>query len=163
AGIASARGGQRRYVLRHSVGLRGRTQRAPPRQTPEGESEEAPLRGDQDPAEEPHVALEARRQARGHLPRRLHPRFHAAQSRAPQDDLLPVCRELDIGVIARVPFDEGSLTGTLTRDATWPKGDFRNLYFSKENLAATMDRIDKLTPLMPKGMTLPEMALRFIL
>jgi len=82
---------------------------------------------------------------------------------APEDELFPACRELGIGVIARVPFDEGSLTGTLTRDAKWPKGDFRNLYFSKENLAATMDRLDALTPLVPKGMMLPEMALRFIL
>ena len=36
---------------------------------------------------------------------------------------------LDIGVIARVPFDEGSLTGTLTKDSTWPRGDWRRSYF----------------------------------
>jgi aryl-alcohol dehydrogenase-like predicted oxidoreductase len=41
---------------------------------------------------------------------------------APEDELFPLCRELDIGVIARVPFDEGSLTGTLTKDSTWPEG-----------------------------------------
>jgi len=34
----------------------------------------------------------------------------------------------DVAVIARVPFDEGSLTGTLTLDSTWPKGDWRNTY-----------------------------------
>ena len=82
---------------------------------------------------------------------------------APEDDLFPLCRELNIGVIARVPFDEGSLTGTLTRDAKWPKGDFRNLYFAKENLEATMDRLEVLQRVVPNTLTLPEMALRFIL
>ena len=82
---------------------------------------------------------------------------------APEDELLPVCRELDIGVIARVPFDEGSLTGTLTKDSTWPKGDFRGLYFTKVNLDATVDRVAALRQVVPEGMTLPGMALRFIL
>jgi aryl-alcohol dehydrogenase-like predicted oxidoreductase len=82
---------------------------------------------------------------------------------APEDELFGVCRDLDIGVIARVPFDEGSLTGTLTKQSTWPKGDFRNLYFGKDNLGATVDRVDVIKRLVPRGMTLPEMALRFIL
>jgi aryl-alcohol dehydrogenase-like predicted oxidoreductase len=82
---------------------------------------------------------------------------------APEDELFPLCRELNLGVIARVPFDEGSLTGALTKASTWPKGDFRNLYFTKENLHPTVDRIDDLKKVLPKAMTLPEMALRFIL
>ena len=82
---------------------------------------------------------------------------------SPEDELFPVCRELDIGVIARVPFDEGSLTGALTKDSRWPKGDFRNLYFVPENLHATVDRVDALRPVVPQGMTLAEVALRFIL
>jgi len=82
---------------------------------------------------------------------------------APEDELFPVCRELDIGVIARVPFDEGSLTGTLTKDSRWLKGDFRNTYFVKENLEPTLERVEALRPLVPKGMSLPELALRFIL
>ncbi|MGH7677945.1 MAG: aldo/keto reductase, partial [Gemmatimonadaceae bacterium] len=82
---------------------------------------------------------------------------------APEDELLPVCREMNVGVIARVPFDEGSLTGTLTKESTWPKGDWRNLYFVKENLDATVNRVEELKKLVPLGMTLPEMALRFIL
>ena len=81
----------------------------------------------------------------------------------PEDELFPLCRELDIGIIARVPFDEGSLTGTLTKSSTWPKGDFRNLYFTKENLEPTIDRVEKLKPLVPSGSTLPDLALRFIL
>ena len=45
---------------------------------------------------------------------------------APEDELFPLCEELNVGVIARVPFDEGTLTGTLTKDSRWPAGDWRN-------------------------------------
>ncbi len=82
---------------------------------------------------------------------------------APEDKLFPVCRELNIGVIARVPLDEGSLGGKLTQESRFPAGDFRSRYFGPENLAATLDRVDKLKAILPAGMTLPEMALRFIL
>lgn len=82
---------------------------------------------------------------------------------APEDELFPLCRELNVGTIARVPFDEGSLTGALTKDSTWPRGDFRNLYFSKVNLDPTVDRIAALQQVVPAGMSLPEIALRFIL
>jgi aryl-alcohol dehydrogenase-like predicted oxidoreductase len=81
----------------------------------------------------------------------------------PEDELFPVCRELGVSVIARVPFDEGSLTGTLTRDSRWPEGDWRNLYFTRDQLAATLARVDALKHDVPSGMTLPEIALRFIL
>jgi aryl-alcohol dehydrogenase-like predicted oxidoreductase len=82
---------------------------------------------------------------------------------APQDALFPLCRELNIGVIARVPFDEGTLTGTLTKESRWPDGDWRNTYFVPENLAASVDRAERLRPLVPAGMTMPELALRWIL
>lgn len=82
---------------------------------------------------------------------------------SPEDELFPLCRELHIAVIARVPFDEGSLLGTLTKESRWPEGDWRNGYFVPENLAASVERADALKPLVPAGMTLPEMALRFIL
>jgi aryl-alcohol dehydrogenase-like predicted oxidoreductase len=82
---------------------------------------------------------------------------------SPEDELFPYCAAHDIAVIARVPFDEGSLTGTLTRDSKWTEGDWRNVYFNKEHLAATLARVDRLTPLVPDGMDLPELALRFIL
>jgi aryl-alcohol dehydrogenase-like predicted oxidoreductase len=81
----------------------------------------------------------------------------------PEDELFPVCQEKNIGVIARVPFDEGSLTGTLTAQSTWPEGDFRNLYFNPENLAATLPRVEELRRAVPADMTLPEVALRHIL
>ena len=82
---------------------------------------------------------------------------------APEDELFPYCQAHNIAVIARVPFDEGSLTGTLTPDSTWPDGDWRNLYFNRAHLTATLARVDRLSPLVPEGMDLPELALRFIL
>ncbi len=82
---------------------------------------------------------------------------------SPEDVLFPACHELDVAVIARVPFDEGSLTGTLTRNSTWPEGDWRNIYFTPANLAETLERVERLDMLVPSGMDLPEMALRFIL
>ena len=81
----------------------------------------------------------------------------------PEDELFPACREKDVAVIARVPFDEGSLTGTLTKESEWPEGDWRNTYFVPENLIPSVERADALKPLVPEGTTLPEMALRFIL
>ena len=82
---------------------------------------------------------------------------------APEDELFPVCRELDIAVIARVPFDEGTLTGKLTRDTTWPKGDWRNIYFGPENLKQSVEHAERLSVDVPEGMSMPELALRFIL
>ena len=81
----------------------------------------------------------------------------------PEDELFPACREKDVAVIARVPFDEGSLTGTLTLESTWPKSDWRCTYFVPENLKASVAHADALKPLVPAGITMPEMALRFIL
>lgn len=82
---------------------------------------------------------------------------------APEDELFPVCQERDIAVIVRVPFDEGTLTGTLTRDSTWPEGDWRNTYFVPENLIPAVERAERIKELVPDGMTMPELALRFIL
>ena len=82
---------------------------------------------------------------------------------APEDTLFPYCESRGIGIIARVPFDEGSLTGTLRADSSWPEADWRNTYFSATNLAATLPRVERLGPLVPAGMDLPELALRFIL
>jgi len=82
---------------------------------------------------------------------------------APEDELFPLCQELGVAVIARVPFDEGSLTGTMTVNDTWPKGDWRNLYFTPENLRETLARVDRVKADVPAGMDLPELALRFAL
>ncbi len=82
---------------------------------------------------------------------------------APEDALFPICREKGVGVIARVPFDEGTLTGTLTTETTWPSGDWRNTYFVPENLKQSVARAERLRAEVPQGMTMPELALRWIL
>ena len=88
----------------------------------------------------------------------------------PEDELFPACREMKVAVIARVPFDEGTLTGTLTRDSKWPEGDWRNHYFSPENLIPSVERAEKIKLLLngwnqehTTHLTMPELALRFIL
>lgn len=81
----------------------------------------------------------------------------------PEDELFPACRKKDVAVIARVPFDEGSLTGTLTLESKWPKEDWRNTYFVPENLRLSVEHADALKYLVPTGSTMAEMALRFIL
>jgi aryl-alcohol dehydrogenase-like predicted oxidoreductase len=81
----------------------------------------------------------------------------------PEDELFPACREMNVAVIARVPFDEGTLTGSLTLDSKWPRGDWRNTYFVQENLKNSVERAERLRSLVPPGMSMAEMALRFIL
>ncbi len=82
---------------------------------------------------------------------------------APEDHLFPLCEKMDIAVIARVPFDEGTLTGNITKETTFPDGDWRGTYFVPENLNSSVEHADALKPLVPEGMTMAEMALRFIL
>jgi aryl-alcohol dehydrogenase-like predicted oxidoreductase len=84
---------------------------------------------------------------------------------APEDELLAACERNDVGVIARVPFDEGSLTGRLTAESTFPDGDFRNEYFSGER---SLDKVDArvraiLDDLDISREELPEVALRYVL
>lgn len=81
----------------------------------------------------------------------------------PEDELFPACEEMDVAVIARVPFDEGTLTGNLTKETTFPEGDWRKGYFTSENLIPSVERADALKPFVPENSSMPEMALRFIL
>ncbi len=81
----------------------------------------------------------------------------------PEDELFPACEKFDVAVIARVPFDEGSLTGNLTLSSSWPEGDWRNTYFVPENLKSSVEHANRLKSIVPPGMDMPEMALRFIL
>lgn len=90
----------------------------------------------------------------------------------PEDELFPACEDMKVAVIARVPFDEGTLTGTLTKESRWPEGDWRNTYFVPDNLIPSVERAGKLKELLAqwnrehKGeeeITMPELALRFIL
>jgi aryl-alcohol dehydrogenase-like predicted oxidoreductase len=82
---------------------------------------------------------------------------------APEDKLFPLCDEMGVGVIARVPLDEGGLSGELTKNTKFPKHDWRARYFGPKNLKRTVERADELRELIPEGTTLPEMAMRFIL
>jgi aryl-alcohol dehydrogenase-like predicted oxidoreductase len=82
---------------------------------------------------------------------------------APEDELFPVCEDMNIAVICRVPFDEGTLTGNLRLDSTWPADDWRSTYFVPENLASSVAHAEALRGDVPPEMTMPELALRFIL
>ena len=88
----------------------------------------------------------------------------------PEDELFPACREMNVAVIARVPFDEGTLTGTLTKDSKWPEGDWRNTYFVPENLIPAVEKANEIKKMLDEWnrehetrITMPELALRFIL
>jgi aryl-alcohol dehydrogenase-like predicted oxidoreductase len=90
----------------------------------------------------------------------------------PEDELFVACEEMNVAVIARVPFDEGTLTGTLTKESKWPEGDWRNVYFTQGNLNQSLERVEALKTLLHNWnqehrgegeITLPELALRFIL
>jgi aryl-alcohol dehydrogenase-like predicted oxidoreductase len=82
---------------------------------------------------------------------------------APEDELFDRALRDGVGIIARVPFDEGALTGTLTAQSTWPEEDWRNTYFGPENLRPSVERAERLKAALPRGTSLPELALRFIL
>ena len=98
------------------------------------------------------------------------PIFETAQiiynifDRSPERELFALARERDLGIIARVPFDEGALTGQVGPDTTWPEGDWRHRYFRGDRKAEAKRRSDALRPLLgDEAKTLPELALRFIL
>jgi aryl-alcohol dehydrogenase-like predicted oxidoreductase len=83
---------------------------------------------------------------------------------SPRDELFPLCPAHGVGVIARVPFDEGSLTGTLRPNTRFPQGDFRREYFRGERLAETCRRVERLAFLVRDEITsLAQAALKFCL
>lgn len=83
---------------------------------------------------------------------------------APEDELFSVCQELNIGVIARVPFDEGGLTGAIRPDTVFPSSDFRFWFFRGDRKQRVFDRVEKLKGLLgDEAASLPELALRFTL
>ncbi len=83
---------------------------------------------------------------------------------SPTEKLFPLCLKHNVGVIVRVPFDEGGLSGKLTLDTKFEKGDFRGQYFRGDNLKQTVERVEKLKSFLgPEAKTLPELALKFIL
>jgi aryl-alcohol dehydrogenase-like predicted oxidoreductase len=83
---------------------------------------------------------------------------------SPEDELLPYCREHGIGVIARVPFDEGSLTGKIRPETKFTDGDFRNEYFGGDRKREVWNRVSRIA--QDAGVQvekMPELALRFCL
>jgi aryl-alcohol dehydrogenase-like predicted oxidoreductase len=84
---------------------------------------------------------------------------------APEDQLLAACERNDVGVIARVPFDEGGLTGRVGPGTTFPDGDFRNEYFSGDHSVEHVDEHVRaiLDDLGISRDELPEVALRYVL
>jgi len=84
--------------------------------------------------------------------------------RSPEEALFPACRERKVGVIARVPFDEGGLTGKVVPGVTFPPDDWRHRYFKADRPAQVAERVAKLQPvLLRESKTLAEGALRFCL
>ena len=82
----------------------------------------------------------------------------------PEDRLFPLCREKNVGILARVPFDEGGLTGRITPDSTFPKDDWRNNYFKGDRKREVFERVQKIAADLGIALEqLPETALRFAL
>jgi aryl-alcohol dehydrogenase-like predicted oxidoreductase len=83
---------------------------------------------------------------------------------SPLRALFPAALEHDIGIIVRVPFDEGGLTGRIRPDTTFPEGDFRNRYFAGERKRETYERVQAITADLgvPEG-SAANVALRFCL
>ena len=83
----------------------------------------------------------------------------------PAEELFAAAWTRHVGILARVPLDEGGLTGALTPDTVFPPGDFRRGYFHGPRLAATCRRVEALKPVLLRGgvKTVAEGALRFCL
>jgi aryl-alcohol dehydrogenase-like predicted oxidoreductase len=83
---------------------------------------------------------------------------------APEDELFPAVERTGVGVIVRVPFDEGALTGRIRPDTTFPKGDWRNDYFGGDRKSEVWERVQAIARDLDADVSrLPELALRFCL
>ncbi|MCG3205633.1 MAG: Aldo-keto reductase IolS [Elusimicrobia bacterium] len=83
---------------------------------------------------------------------------------SPMEKLFPLCLKHKVGVIVRVPFDEGSLTGAFNKNTRFEQGDFRASYFKGDSLIHTVERVEKLKSFLgPEAKTLSELALKFVL
>ncbi|MDP9438954.1 MAG: aldo/keto reductase, partial [Actinomycetota bacterium] len=83
---------------------------------------------------------------------------------SPEDELFPACQEHNVGVIVRVPFDEGALTGAITPETEFDEGDFRNEYFRGDRKRQVQERVRAIVSEL--GVTedeIAEVALRYIL
>ncbi len=83
---------------------------------------------------------------------------------SPEDKLLPACQQHNIGVIVRVPLDEGGLTGKVTPESTFDPDDFRSGYFRGNRKQEVYTRVQSIASDL--GVTVddvPEIALRYVL
>jgi aryl-alcohol dehydrogenase-like predicted oxidoreductase len=109
---------------------------------------------------EPDTALEALRTGSIQAVQVIYNVF----DQTPEQHLFPLCQQLNIGVLARVPLDEGGLTGTITPDTEFEPGEFRAHYFRGDRKQQVVEHVDKLKKdLAGVPGTLPEIALRFCL
>ncbi len=90
--------------------------------------------------------------------------IYNAFDQSPEDELLPACLEHDVGVIARVPFDEGGLTGSITPETTFPEDDFRATYFAGDRKREVQERVRAMAADVgvPES-EIAEVALRYVL
>lgn len=79
---------------------------------------------------------------------------------SPADKLFPLCRKKNIGIIARAPLDEGSLSGTFIYETTF--NDWRKDYFTKDRLKVTVDKVNEIkNRLVSPDRTMAQIALKF--
>ena len=84
----------------------------------------------------------------------------------PERNLFPAAERLGTGIIVRVPFDEGALTGKFTPETTFPESDVRRHYFRGRNLDTVVARVKDIEAFKNRRhpeMSMPEYALRFAL
>jgi len=98
------------------------------------------------------------------------PLFETAQviyniyDRSPEKALFALAKKKPLGIIVRVPFDEGALTGQITAKTVFPAGDWRAQYFAGDRKAEAERRGKALAQVLDAQVeTLPELALRFCL
>jgi aryl-alcohol dehydrogenase-like predicted oxidoreductase len=98
------------------------------------------------------------------------PIFESAQviyniyDRSPERQLFAIAKQKPLGIIIRVPFDEGALTGQIKADTVFPPGDWRAGYFAGDRKAEAERRAKALAALLDgEAQSLPELALRFCL
>jgi len=90
--------------------------------------------------------------------------IHNIFEQAPEDRLYPVCEQHQVGVIVRVPFDEGSLTGKITPETNFDSADFRNRYFRGDRKQQVYDRVQKIVSDVDITLDqMPDLALRYVL
>src|SRR6266446_654522 len=84
--------------------------------------------------------------------------------RAPEKALFALAKRKPLGIIVRVPFDEGALTGQITASTVFPAGDWRAAYFAGDRKVEAERRGKALAQVLDEQVeTLPELALRFCL